>query len=167
MLHFHVFGYRVYVFLFSEVCTNKLVPYSELMIYIGYKDNRHCFMCHKQENIIFHSTYAIFDEKLFSKYTDSYLKKCKLYNNKLDKISLEIELLVPGSSGKDESVHTPFYTYLFSTFKTILLLVLFYPLFLSYKSQFLLLIPGSKKLIVEIEEDDNVDSDIEMVAAII
>jgi len=124
-------------------------------------------MCHTQGNIIFHSTYAIFDEKFFPKYTDSYLKKCKLYNNKLDKISLEIKLLVPGSSGKDESVHTPFHTYLFSIFKTILLLVLFYPLFLSYKSQFPLLIPRSKKLIVEIEEDVNVDSDIEMVAAII
>ena len=57
-------------------------------------------MCHIQGNIIFHSIYAIFDKKLFPKYTDSYLKECKLYNHKLDKISLEIELLVFGPSGK-------------------------------------------------------------------
>ena len=63
-LHFHVFGCGAYVFLPSEVHANKLA-HSELMIFIGYKNNGYHFMHHTQGNIIFHSTYAIFDEKLF------------------------------------------------------------------------------------------------------
>ena len=58
------------MFLPSEVDTNKLTLYSELIIFIGYEDNRYHFMCYRQENIIFHSTHAIFDERLFPKCTD-------------------------------------------------------------------------------------------------
>ena len=49
----------------SEVCAKKIVPYSELMIFIKYEDNGYCFMHHTQGNIIFHSTHPIFDEGLF------------------------------------------------------------------------------------------------------
>ena len=35
------------------------------MIFIRYENNGYCFMHYIQENIIFHFTYAIFDERLF------------------------------------------------------------------------------------------------------
>jgi len=94
-LHFHVFGCGTYVFLPSEVHANKLTLHSELMIFIGYKNNGYHFMHHTQENIIFHFTYAIFDKELFPKCTDSHMKEYKLYNKLLNKISLEIESSVP------------------------------------------------------------------------
>lgn len=75
-LHFHVFGCEAYMFIFNEVCTNKLAL---LIIFIGYEDNS-CFIHYTQENIIFCFTHAIFDKKLFSKYTNSHAKECKLYN---------------------------------------------------------------------------------------
>ena len=74
MLYFHVFGCRAYVFLPSEVHANKLILHSELIIFIGYEDNGYRFMCHTQGNIIFCSTYAIFNKELFPKYNDSHLK---------------------------------------------------------------------------------------------
>ena len=73
------------------------------MIFIGYKDNSYYFICHIQENIIFHSKHTIFNKKFFSKYTDSHVKEYKLYNKLLDKISLEIELSMLGPSSKDRS----------------------------------------------------------------
>ena len=75
----------------NEVCTNKLAPHSELIILIRCKDNSYCFICHKQGNIIFHSTHVIFNKKLFSKYTGYYVKKHKLYDELVNKISPEIE----------------------------------------------------------------------------
>jgi len=71
--------------------------YSE---FIRYEDNDYCFICYIQENIIFCSTHAIFDKKLFPKYTNSLLKECKLYNKLLNKISPETELLVLDPSRK-------------------------------------------------------------------
>ena len=106
-LHFHVFGYGAYVFLPIEIHPNKLTPYSELMIFIRYEDNGYHFICHTQGNSIFCSTYTIFDEGLFPKYTNSHVKECKLYNKLLDKTSLETELLVPKSSGKDGPALVP------------------------------------------------------------
>ena len=79
-LYFHIFGYEVYIYLSNEIYTNKLVLYSQLMIFIKYKDNRYCFMCHTQENVIFCFTDVIFDEEFFSKYTDSHAKEHKLYD---------------------------------------------------------------------------------------
>ena len=45
-----------------------------------------------QGNVILHSTHAIFDKKFFSKYNNSCVKECKLYNKLLDKISLETNI---------------------------------------------------------------------------
>jgi len=159
--YFYVFGCGAYVFLSSEVHANKLISHSELMIFIGYKNNRYHFMCYTQGNIIFHSTHAIFDEGNFSKCTDFHVKKCKLYDKLLDKISPETESPVSDSSGKDgpASVLTPH--------------TLIPPIqnnssthssspFLSYKSISLLSIQRFKKLIVEIEEDDDIDSDVKI-----
>ena len=53
-------------------------------------------MYYIQGNIIFHFIHAIFDERLFSKYTNFHAKECKLYDELLDKTSPE--LLVPDSS---------------------------------------------------------------------
>jgi len=100
-LHFHVFGCRAYVFLPIEIHANKLTSHSELMIFIRYEDNRYCFIHHTQGNIIFCSIHVIFDEELVSKYTKSHAKEHKLYNELLNKTSLETKLLVPNSSGKD------------------------------------------------------------------
>jgi len=54
--YLRVFGYGAYVYLPNEVHANKLVPCSELMIFIGYKDNGYRFICHTQGNVIFCST---------------------------------------------------------------------------------------------------------------
>jgi len=63
--HLHVFGCGAYVYLANKVHANKLTPCSELMIFIGYEDNGYRFICHTQENVIFCSTQAIFDERHF------------------------------------------------------------------------------------------------------
>jgi len=118
-------------------------------------------MCYTQENIIFCSIYAFFDEELFFKWTDSYTKECKLYNKLLDKISPETELSVSDFSGKDRLApvsilhisippiqnNLPTYSSLPSLF---------------YKFTFLSPTPRSKKLKVEVEKDNNINSDIEM-----
>jgi len=59
-------------------------------------------LCAIYKEISFSTTYTIFDEELFPKCTNSHTKEHKLYDKLLDKISLEIESLVPGSSRKDK-----------------------------------------------------------------
>ena len=44
--HLRVFGCGAYMYLPNEVCANKLTPCSELMIFIGYKDNGYRFIRH-------------------------------------------------------------------------------------------------------------------------
>ena len=41
-----VFGCGAHVYLPNEVCTNKLTPHSELMIFIGYENNGYRFICY-------------------------------------------------------------------------------------------------------------------------
>ena len=106
-MHFHVFGYKVYIFLSSEVHANKLTSYSKLIIFIGYENNSYCFVYYIQENIIFHFIHAIFDEKLFPKYTNFHVKEYKLYNKLLDKISPETESSVSDSSEKGRPAPIP------------------------------------------------------------
>jgi len=133
MLHLSVFDYGAYVFFPSKVHANKLVLYSKVMIFIGYKGNGYCFMCYTQGNIIFHSIHAIFDKKIFPKYTDSHAKKHKLYNKLLNKISSKIELSVFDPSRKDRPAPVSILHMSISLFKTILLLILLYPLiFISF-----------------------------------
>jgi len=149
------------MFLSSEVHANKLVPHSELIIFIGYENNKYCFICHIQRNIIFHSTHAIFNEEIFLKYTDSHTKECKLYDKLLDKISPETELLVSNSSGKAGPALVP-------TPHTFIPPIQNNPSTCSslpslfYKSISPLPTPKFKKPIVEIEENDNVNSDVEI-----
>jgi len=139
------------MFFSSEVHTNKLAPHSELMIFIGYEDNEYHFMYHTQENIIFCSTHAIFDERLFSKYTNFHIKEHKLYNKLLDKISPETELSVPDSSRKDEPAPVPTPHISIPPIQNNLLTCSFLPS-LSYKSISPLSTPRLKKPTVEIEE---------------
>ena len=106
-LHFHIFGYKVYIFLSSKVHANKLTSYSKLIIFIGYENNSYCFVYYIQENIIFHFIHAIFDEKLFPKYTNFHVKEYKLYNKLLDKISPETESSVSDSSEKGRPAPIP------------------------------------------------------------
>ena len=141
----------------------KFVPYSELMIFIGYENNSYYFIYYIPENIIFYSIYAIFDEELFPKYTNSHIKEHKLYNKLLDKISLETELLASDLSGKNGPAlvpisHTPIsISSIQSNSPTCSSLCS-----LSYKSISLLPTLKSKKPIVEIEKEEDVDSDVEM-----
>ena len=149
------------MFLSSEVHANKLVPHSELIIFIRYENNKYCFICYTQRNIIFYSTYAIFNEEIFLKYTDSHIKECKLYNKLLDRISLETESLVPNSSGKAglalvPTSHTPIPPIQNNSSTCSSLPSLF------YKSISPLPTPKFKKPTVEIEENDNVNSDVEI-----
>ena len=99
---------------------------------------------------IFCSIYAIFDEKKFPKYTKSYVKEHKLYDNLLNKISLEIELSIFGSSKKNEPALVPIPHIFIPLTKNNL--PTHSPSFsLSYKSSSLLPISESKKLIVKIK----------------
>ena len=161
MSHFCIFGCRAYMFLLSKVHANKLVPYSKLIIFIGYEDNGYCFIYHIQENIIFCPTHTIFNKELFSKYTGSYAKEHKLYNKLLNKISFKIESSAPNPFGKDRLTPVPI---LYISISPIQNNSPTYSLssFISYKPPSFLSTPESKKPIVEIEEDDNVDSDIEI-----
>ena len=147
ILHFHVFGCRAYIFLPIEICVNKLALHSE---FIGYKDNRYHFMHHIQENTIFYSTHAIFDEGLFPKCTNSHAKECKLYDELFDKISLEIESLVSNSSEKNRPTLVPILHKPIS------------PIQNNPPTHSHLLTPEPKKPMVEIEEANNVNSNIEI-----
>ena len=149
------------MFLSIKIHANKIISYSELMIFIRYENSEYCFMHHIQGNTIFHSTHAIFDEKLFFKCTNFHAKEYKLYNELLNKTSPETELLASNSSGKDGPAPIPI--------SHILILPIqnnsptCSPLSsLTYKSIFLPLTPGPVKLIVEIEETNDVDFDIEV-----
>jgi len=118
-------------------------------------------MHHIQENIIFYSTHAIFDEGLFPKCMNSHTKECKLYDELFDKISLEIESLASNSSGKDRPTLVPI------LHKPISPIQNNPPTYspsssLSYKSISPPLTPGSKKPIVEIEKTNDVDSNVEI-----
>jgi len=96
------FVFLVVKFLFNEVYANKLILYSELIIFIRYKNNGYFFICHTEGNVIFHSTHAIFNKKFFPKYIDFYnTKKHKLYDKLLNKTSSETELSVSGPLDKD------------------------------------------------------------------
>ena len=131
------------------------------MIFIRYENNGYCFMCHTQGNIIFCSTHVIFNEGLFPKYTNSHVKEYKLYNELLDKTSLETESLVPNSSRKDGPASV-------SILHTLIPLIQNNPPThfpspsLSYKSILPPLTPGPKKPTVEIEETNVINSDVEM-----
>jgi len=92
------------VYLPNEVYANKLIPCSELMIFIGYEDNGYRFICHTQGNVIFHSTQAIFDKGHFFQYPSSYSRE----QMPPGKLIPEIESLAPGPFGIDEPVPTPF-----------------------------------------------------------
>jgi len=118
-------------------------------------------ICYTQGNIIFHSTYAIFDEGLFPKYTNSHAKGHKLYNEVLNKTSLETELLVSDSSRKDEPAPVPIPHISISPIQNN---TSTYSLSPSpfYKSTSFPSTSGSRKPIVEIEETNDIDSDIEM-----
>ena len=104
ILHLRVFGCGAYVYLPSEVCTNKLTPRSELMIFIGYEDNGYRFIHHTQGNAIFHSTQAIFDEGHFPRCPSSHLRE----QIPPGKLIPEIESSAPRLSGVDEPAPIPF-----------------------------------------------------------
>ena len=67
--HLRVLGCAAYVFLPEDVCTNKLAPKSELMVYIGVAPGNewnYLFM-RSPNNIIFMAAHALFDELHFPK----------------------------------------------------------------------------------------------------
>jgi len=102
--HLCVFGCEAYVYLPNEVCTNKLTPHSELMIFIGYEDNGYRFIHHIQGNVIFCSTQAIFDEGHFSKCPLSYFRE----QTPPGRLIPEIESSGPRPSGVNESAPISF-----------------------------------------------------------
>jgi len=104
MSPYSVFGCGAYMYLPNEVHTNKLILCSELMIFIGYENNGYRFICHTQENVIFHSTQAIFDEGHFPKCLSSHPRKQTLFG----RLTPEIKLSASGPSGVDEPAATPF-----------------------------------------------------------
>ena len=118
-------------------------------------------MHYTQENIILHSIHVIFNKGIFSKYTDFHAKKYKLYNKLLNKISSETELLMPDPSRKDGPAPVPI---LHISISLIQNNSLTYSSSLSFSYKFISLSSTleSKKLTVEIKEDDDVDSDVEI-----
>jgi len=101
--HLRVFGCGAYMYLPSEVCTNKLTSHSELMIFIGYENNGYRFIRHTQGNAIFRSTQAIFDEGHFPKCLSSHPRE----QIPPGRLTPEIELSVPEPFGVDEPAPTP------------------------------------------------------------
>jgi len=93
------------MYLPNEVHANKFTPRSELMIFIGYEDNGYRFICHTQENVIFYSTQAIFDEEHFPRCPSSHPRE----QTPPGRLTPEIESSVPESSGVDEPAPTPAY----------------------------------------------------------
>ena len=102
--HLCVFGCGAYVYLPNEVRANKLIPHSELIIFIGYEDNGYRFIRHTQENIIFCSIQAIFDEGHFPKYLSSHPRE----QMPPGRLTPEIESSAPRPSGIDKPALTPF-----------------------------------------------------------
>jgi len=90
--------------IYNEVCANKLTLCSELMIFIGYKDNGYRFICHTQGNVIFHSTQAIFDKGHFSRYPSSHSRE----QMPPSRLIPEIELSAPEPFGINEPASTSF-----------------------------------------------------------
>ena len=88
----------------NEVRANKLTLHSELIIFIGYKDNSYRFIYHTQGNVIFYSTQAIFDEEHFP--------RCPSFHSREQmppgRLTPEIESLAPGPFGVDKPTLTPF-----------------------------------------------------------
>jgi len=74
------------------------------MIFIGYEDNGYRFICHTQENVIFHSTQAIFDEGHFPRCPSSHSRE----QMPPSRLTPEIESSVPEPFGVDEPAPTPF-----------------------------------------------------------
>ena len=79
----------------------------------------------------------------------------------MNKISPKTELLVSTPSGKDRPALVPIPHTLIPLIQNNPPTCSFSP-FLSYKSTFLSSTPESKKPIVKIEENDDINSDIEM-----
>ena len=66
MNHLRIFGCGAYVYIPEEKRTNKLVPRSEYMTFMGYSGSGdYIFLRHKHNRSIFRSTKAIFDEGYF------------------------------------------------------------------------------------------------------
>jgi len=118
-------------------------------------------MHHIQENIIFCSTHAVFDEGLFPKCTDSHAKEHKLYDKLLDKISPETEWSVSDPFGKNRPTPVP-------TLNTLIPHIQNNPpnnsssLYFSYKSTSPSPTLKFKNPTVEIEKDDGVDPNIKI-----
>jgi len=74
------------------------------MIFIGYEDNSYRFIHHTQENVIFCSTQAIFDEGHFPRCPLSHPRE----QTPSGRLTLEVESLAPGPFGVDEPTLTPF-----------------------------------------------------------
>ena len=66
--HFCVLGCGAYVFLPEEVRVNKLVPKSELMMFISYSDGIKGYLFMRSpNNVVFTTVKALFDETMFPK----------------------------------------------------------------------------------------------------
>jgi len=102
--HLCVFGCGAYMYLPNEVCANKLTPCSELMIFIGYKDNSYRFIHHTQGNVIFRSTQAIFDEGHFPRCPSSHSRE----QIPPGRLTPEIELSALKPFGINKLAPTPF-----------------------------------------------------------
>jgi len=128
------------------------------MIFIGYEDNGYRFIHHTQENIIFYSTQAIFDKEHFPRCSSSHPRE----QMSPGRLTLEIESLVPGSSGVDKPTPTPFPPIPAHSRSFTPLIPSNLPTHSESPSLFLLLIPP-KQSSVKIEEVEDVeDEDVEM-----
>jgi len=74
------------------------------MIFIGYEDNGYIFICHTQENVIFHSTQAIFNEGYFLRCLSSHSRE----QTPSGRLIPKIESSAPGHFGVNEPAPIPF-----------------------------------------------------------
>jgi len=157
-LHLYVFGYGAYIYLPNEVHTNKLIPCSELMIFIGYEDNSYRFIFYTQGNVIFCFTQAIFDKGHFPRCPFSHSRE-QIPSGRL---TPEIELSASRPFGISEPALIPFpLTSVYSRSFTPPIP----PNLLTYSESlfFSPLLTLSKQFSVKIEEVEDVeDNDVEI-----
>src|SRR5713101_1666234 len=108
--HLKVFGYGAYVHIPKEMHTNTLAPKSKLIAYLGHTEGIKAFkfMC-LSNNILYHSTTALFNETLSPKCSTLGKKRDTTRIGKPHASQLPIELVKDTTPGDYDlpTPHTP------------------------------------------------------------
>ena len=100
--HFRVFGCGAYVFLPDAMRKNKLSSNTELMIFLGYENEKnYVFMRHTQGNVVHMSPNAVFNETFFPKCPNGIRSRIPDQNNDeppVPNIQVDVPNVLPGGA---------------------------------------------------------------------